>query len=110
MKRVNVCFQGPDFNEDRNPTSKGAFDKGFSIIVDAYDFDYGSVTVDPDLDEGINWILAVPAPYMNEEGRECGEIAWRIAPDPVLLDKFPELHEHYGKVYGRIIVTGAADV
>lgn len=101
--RVVLVFQGPDWNEQRNDPSKHTA----SIEVDAFDLDYGDITVDDDLREGTNLTLAVPAPFMNEEGMECGDIGWRIDPDSLLLEKRPDLAQYVGQCYGRIIVHAA---
>lgn len=103
---VQVGFQGADFNEQRNPQGKGAWDSGFYIDAIGFDLDYSTVTIYPiaDGEMDYNHVLAVSSDYMNENGEECGEIAWRIEPEELLLEKMPELREHVGKVYGRVLV------
>lgn len=104
---VTICFQGPDFNEERFPSSDGAYDNGFALTVIGFDLDYDCLTVYPQADGEMdyNHVLAVKSEYMNEDGVECGSIAWLIQPEDSLLEKMPELREHIGKIYGRVIVT-----
>jgi hypothetical protein len=107
---ITVIFQGADFNEQRNPQGRGAFDNGFSIDALGFDLDYSSLTIYPytDPEPDYNMTLARRSDYMNEDGVECGDIAWRIEPEDGLLDKMPEIRPHIGKVYGRVIVTSGA--
>lgn len=106
-KLVTLMFQGPDFNDERNPKSDGYTDSGFSLTVIGFDLDYNRLTVYPQADGEMDYNaqLAIKSPYMNEDGHECGEIAWRIDPEESLLHKHPELGQHVGKIYGRVIVS-----
>ncbi len=109
-RRVTLTFQSPDWNELRNPRPEDMRDysDGFfevEVKCDGFDLDHGSVTIYPDLDTGDNLVLANPAPYCNENGDECGDIGWCIEPEQDLLAAMPELVEHAGRRFGRLIVT-----
>lgn len=104
---VNIRFDGPDCNTDRQ--SKGYNTPGIDIVAEGFDLDYCALTVYHKSDDGYNYMLAVPAPYMNEDGVECGEIAWKIEPEPKLLELLPKLREHVGKVFGRVIVYATTE-
>lgn len=103
---VTVCFQGPDWHPTRYPNPDKSWDGGFSLDVLGFDVDYGMLTVYPPGDEmNINLTLAHRAPYMNEDGEECGDIGWEVWPEAQLLDSMPELEKYVGRRYGRVIVT-----
>lgn len=113
--KVTILFQGPDFSHaDPNNVSID-MDKArpsiyqLDVTVESMDLDYGTITVDVDLDDGDNLILAVPAAMCNEEGVPLGEIAWRIEPDRKLLEKVPGLAEFIGCVFGRVITVNGGD-
>lgn len=105
---VTILFQGPDFS-DRNLRRNNKHLDEFTVTVDAFDLDYGVITINTDLDKGINLTLAVPARYMNESGDECGHIAWEIKPDRELYENLgpgevSRLAAAEGAIFGRIIV------
>lgn len=76
------------------------------FTAEGIDVDYGAITVYLlDDDSGDNLQLARLAPYTNEDGVECGEIGWRIDPDPALTRAWPDLRNYVGLVYGRPIIT-----
>jgi hypothetical protein len=96
---VNITFQSRDWNP-RN----AATEDELHIVAAGVDLDHDVLTVYTDEVTGDNLTLAVKAPYQNENGDECGNIAWRIEPSE-LLREFPELAPVVGFVYGRVIVT-----
>ena len=106
MNRVTIQFQSPDFNDRRNPGAS-AWDEGVTVEALGFDLDFSSLTIYPIADGKMdyNHTLAVRAPYMNEDGYECGDIGWQILPEPKLLEKMPELRDYVNKRYGRVIVT-----
>lgn len=102
---VTIQFQSPDFNTERNPNTRGAWDEGVLVEAAGFDLDYSTLTIYPASEPvDVNLMLANRAPYMNEDGSECGDIGWVIEPDSELLDKLPELRAHIGKRYGRVLV------
>lgn len=100
---VNITFQSPDWNPKRNMHDHG-FRHELYLTAMTLDIDHSMLTVDIDYN-GYNYTLAEPAPYMNEEGVECGKIGWKIKPEKELLQRVPELHEVVGLRFGRVIVT-----
>lgn len=102
---VWITFQGPDWNTDR--WGKVEFtDEQPTIKFEGFDLDYMSLTVYvPDEEMDVNLMLAKQTEYMNEDGKECGEIGWVIDPEQALLDAMPSLAEFVGRRYGRVIVT-----
>lgn len=102
---VTIQFQCPDFNEERNGKTASAYDTGVTVTVTGFDLDFSVLTVYPPSEApDLNLTLAKRAPYMNEDGQECGEIGWVIQPEAELLDYMPELRQHAGKRYGRVLV------
>lgn len=111
---VVLTFQGPDYEPERSVKQvreDGYVDDAHTVLTfDGFDLDYDELTVYTDMaQDGTNYTLAVRATYMNEAGVECGMIGWEIQPEALLLDQMPELAEHVGKRYGRVIVTSAND-
>lgn len=103
---VIIQFQGPDFNEKRQPDINAAINNQPSFVIEGYDLDYATMTVYPrNMLMDYNMILAHRCKLMNEEGVECGKIAWKIDPEPDLLRAMPEIAPWVGYRYGRIIVT-----
>ncbi len=98
---INITFQGRDWSAAMPENMPD----DFGLVFAGYDLDYGSMTVYTNFDDGMNHTLAVPAAMCNEEGIPIGDRGWRIAPDPELLAKRPDLGRYIGLVYGRILVT-----
>jgi hypothetical protein len=103
---VIVQFQGPDFNEKRQPDINTAVNNQPDFTVEGFDLDYATLTVYPrDRLMDVNLTLARRVKLMNEDGVECGKIAWKIEPEQALLDVMPEIAPWVGYRYGRVIVT-----
>jgi hypothetical protein len=105
---LTVSFQSPDWHHERNP-GVNFRTKGPEFEVTGFDLDHGVVTVYPRNEApDLNLTLAKAAPYMNEDGHECGEIGWVIEPDGELLDYMPEIRPFIGQRWGRVLVGPSA--
>lgn len=103
--RVSIRFGSPDWNYSRNCVIDGAIIEEAGFEFDCIDIDHGVITVDEDLRNGCNETLAVRSDFTNEEGEECGEVAWRIAPSAELLEQRPDLARFVGCIFGRVYIT-----
>jgi len=98
---ITVLFSAPDFNLQRNP--KREDDNDLAVTVKGLNIDFSRLTLIPQ-NHNEDLQVAIPSPYMNEDGEECGEIAWRIEPETKLLTLMPELGPYVGCIYGFVTI------